>query len=573
MSASNYHLSSSAIKRLEESSASLVVAIKSHLSMCQTLAADLLRDGAKPEEVAASIDSTLEPAYTAMSHHLDEVRYTIKRTRNEFTSPVFRFPPEVMSKIFENAVFDPRDSKTSNLLPISQHIWVIYRRLHELFGVCSTWRNIILSTGVLWSIIPIEEDMPTPRSDLFELRLKRAGENKLYLAVALDSSPAVDLSNFLIPHYNRFHAISISANDEATITSTLNMLLRQKNHRSLSQLSIQLESWSGRMYNDNETTSACVVPDKSLETSFKDLIGELTVFRISRITFHWDTMSFSTRLVELRIDHAKLGTDDMLVQFMQALSSASELRDLKILCVETHHPNHAASDTVTPLPVTFPKLQSLYIQDVYFNTLKTLLSMVTPGSHHLTLDVTDATLTHADLQVDHNNGDLPNLLLNCINITDLYTILRLNPVHTLMVWGGSGSDEPWLSGSAFLGLLEAMPTLETLKMHHWHFDEGIQTDLNRRTHPQLPQLKNLHLTSVSISNPNILRDMMATHPLRQVVLGGTIVHAHTGGPSDYHEPLQESSLVQWLEGNVPDFCLVDSAYFPPGFILDEWRQW
>ncbi|KDN39041.1 hypothetical protein RSAG8_09077, partial [Rhizoctonia solani AG-8 WAC10335] len=80
-----------------------------------------------------------------------------------------------------------------------------------------------------------------------------------------------------------------------------------------------------------------------------------------------------------------LGYDDKIAPFVRALSSTPNLRDLKIISVSTlHHPITNLNKTSSPL-ITFPSLESLLLQDLYLNTLESLLPIIAPGSYRLGL--------------------------------------------------------------------------------------------------------------------------------------------------------------------------------------------
>ena len=74
--------------------------------------------------------------------------------------------------------------------------------------------------------------------------------------------------------------------------------------------------------------------------------------------------------------------------------------------------------------------------------------------------------------------------------------------------------------------------------------------------------------------------MIATHPLRKVVLGGTsspiqIDQVDLRGIVGL-EPLQvDSPIVTWLRSSIPDLDLrlTKEDYSPPEFYGEEWRLW
>ncbi|KDN33126.1 hypothetical protein RSAG8_13783, partial [Rhizoctonia solani AG-8 WAC10335] len=173
-----------------------------------------------------------------------------------------------------------------------------------------------------------------------------------------------------------FRTVNLGGN-LATIRGGIERLL-QHDIRGLTELSIQLLDLPTDKLPENwEYIFPLNFPEKA---SFAKLTGGLQAFRVSGAPFHWDTMAFSTRLAEFRIDNLVLGHDTAIAPFLQVLSSASGLRDLKIISVITFRDSTPSHKIQPSPPVAFPNLQRLLLQDLYCNTLQSLILMIAPGS-------------------------------------------------------------------------------------------------------------------------------------------------------------------------------------------------
>lgn len=78
--------------------------------------------------------------------------------------------------------------------------------------------------------------------------------------------------------------------------------------------------------------------------SFAKLVGTLSTFCISGTYIYWNTIIFSSRLVELCISHIALSEGEPIYQLLYALNSASELRDLKIISLSTRRDSEVTFD-------------------------------------------------------------------------------------------------------------------------------------------------------------------------------------------------------------------------------------
>ncbi|KAG8739999.1 hypothetical protein FRC11_000446, partial [Ceratobasidium sp. 423] len=264
-----------------------------------------------------------------------------------------------------------------------------------------------------------------------------------------------------------------------------------------------------------------------LENYCDDWRDALVAFRINGAHVHWDGLTFSTKLVELRIEKVALGYDDTIVPLMRALASATGLRDLKIISVTIFRRLGASRNPALSSSVPFPALQSLLIEDLHLNTLEHLLPIITPGSHQLTLFLSPDSLEISVLPDEHEDDETEDS-----EITDFDGLCRLlehTSVDTLMLTGHM--DDVWLGISRLTKLLKSIPTTRTLKMHCWSFGKSLCKGLTQIPSEAVPMpaLRNIHFSTIDIHNPKSFRDMIASYPLRQIVLGGNVrIARHEG---------------------------------------------
>ncbi|CAE6408627.1 unnamed protein product [Rhizoctonia solani] len=533
------------IQQWEEAGASLVAAFKDYTDLCLGLGNSSLRGDAW-NDLVPRIDTTFGAVHTRISHYLDESTRALARTRNKFASPLFKLPQDVLLEIFLNVVFDRDDSDQFGRSSIEQDTWLIYHRLYDLIGVCSSWRDMIMANGTFWSVIPMVSSLPAEGERQSKLCLQRAGRSTLYLAANLGASMSSrNLAVVLAEHGSRFRTINISTHDVAAIRDAISKLLKYAQHGTLSELFLQLRAphvWIHGPPNESDYIDSHDHPLSSLMQS-------LTAFRVCCVQFHWDTISFSSRLSELHIEQVTLGYDDKIAPFVQSLASATGLRDLKIISVSTLRRSGTASDSTPLTPVVFPALQSLFIKNLYFNTLEQLLPAVAPGSHRLTLFPTLSSLEVNSIVDGYSTAGSGE-----IEYDGLRQLLEHTVVDTLMVTGGGSRGNEWLTRFELVGLLKSMPTLKTLKLEQWKFGSDLCKSLTRTNHSHasssslIPDLQALYLTSIEICDDKLFREMIVSHSLRQVVLGGFSqgVKAQRGSraPADPDTP-------QWRSARTP----------------------
>ncbi|CAE7066865.1 unnamed protein product [Rhizoctonia solani] len=578
MNVSNYS-PCPAINQWEKAGASLTSTLKNYSKLCQTLGHDSLSEGARPDDLATRISSALE-VHAALSRELIGCTTALQKARNKLVSPFFKLPEEIISTIFIDVVYDFNDPNAPDFVPPSEDIWLLYRRLYQLVGVCTSWKYIAMEETKLWSMILFDQNHPTQR----QVSLQRSGSSKLYLA-AFNPSPTISrkLINILTEYGHRFYAINFefNAGDNAVVRDLIATLVQGNTSSSLTELSIRAASAYYMTTRPPEPSDYIIPHDHPQSDSFKNILQNLTTFRTSGALIHWDNLAFSTRLVELWINKLVLGYDEKVIPFIQTLSSASNLRNLTIISVLTFHSSVSVPSmgTASAQHVQFPHLQSLFIQDIYFNTLRLLLPTIAPGSHRLTFFLSPKNLRFNRVEdVDSDDDELEDLA--DVDFTVLCKILEFIRIDTLIISGFNGFGvDVWLTGTMIYQLLKVIPTLKTLKLDYWIFNQDLWENIrplwtiqdNSNETPVLA-LENLYLTAATIPDIQGFQEMVINQSLRRVVLGGA-AHRVDRTVSSSGRFQEGSSLVKWLREHVKEVRVVHMIDRLDEVYSDSWRLW
>ncbi|KAJ1304404.1 hypothetical protein OPQ81_005553 [Rhizoctonia solani] len=547
-----------AIREWKEAGAELSNSLSKYLDLCSSLKTTSLQEGVRALDLANRVDSVLRTLHAKLDQQLALSRAALSRTRNELISPLHHLPEELLSEIFMNIVFgddvweDPDGfgpcSMEGSLSAMRQHL---YRLLH----VCSTWRNVILARDIFWSTVGTYRVWASSHGSFLSrtnvnLHIRKSEGVNLHLVVALPLAEDFELDG-LREHASQFRTINIESEYNGPSSSVKNVIdIFLKNRpSSLSELSIS--------HVTSESYATHILPEEmhivhynsSDWVSFLAIVKSLSVLRIKGATLSWRHMAFSNRLVELRLQTITIGHDSEFAVFLGVLSSAPELRDIKLISVVT------LSDQATPwrtIPgqqhVILPKLKSLLLEDLYFNTLESLFRWLVLGSCQLTLYLTD----HSRETASSNSEPEP------VDIENLYSLLRTITVATLVL------SESQLLRNMLHGLLESMPTLKNLKMHLWECDP-IGRDALKWPGPQatwseladgvsFPKLEQLYLSSLRMGDDNdeVLKEVVASHSIQKMVLGD-LIYREEGGVIVHKRLDGNEAICVWLRSNVPDF--------------------
>ncbi|CAE6437563.1 unnamed protein product, partial [Rhizoctonia solani] len=552
----------------EDASSSLATGLEMYLDLCLSLETKYPRV-ASTSNLVDRIDSKLTGLYSNMEQQLFRSRGALARTRNRLASPLYRFPEEILSQIFMEVIHDHHPT-SEGIAPLSMedHLTYTYRGLHTLIRVCSVWKNVALRRAALWSTIPILNSAfgSSTGYQMYQetkLSLQRAVGAGLHFAGVLGVGD-YRKTGLLVDYIPRFQTINIKSQYLRSIHDFLEMVLNSGIPSSLQELSIN------HVHHINCKRSESLPHDIDYlsfhgchhRPTFNQLIRSVSVLRVSGIPFHWETINFSARLVELRVQEVTLGYESELNHFLKAVASATQLRELTIISLSAF-PDPLDSDIPSPVSVELPNLQSLYIQDLYFNVLDRILTNINPGSHRLTLYLTEKSLCTGNLEAGSFEEDE-------VDPSDLCELLGNTPIDTLMLYGHCG--EHWVEGPVLRQILSSIPKLKTLKMSHWDFDTECLDALERRPREPFPRLQNLHITGTKIYDIDGLKNVISSHPIRNLDIGASIWKGDMFMQVwDRLEP--GSDLANWLKSQVRNVRLRKFSYEAPEFLTATWQLW
>ncbi|KDN46728.1 hypothetical protein RSAG8_04108, partial [Rhizoctonia solani AG-8 WAC10335] len=306
----------------------------------------------------------------------------------------------------------------------------------------------------------------------------------------------------------------------------------------------------------------------------------------------WDQIKLSNQLVELRLQSVNFCGNSQLLDFLQALNSAPELRNLKIISVLVFPESSPGPPPVSrSVKCPVPKLQTLLLKDLDYSALQILQGSLTPGPYHTTLCLTEK-ITYI-----HEPREEPTI----VDFKDLCKVLKRISVDKLVLCGEWEEKKAWLDHTGLRSLLQSLPTVKTLIMSYWKFHkdgpyraaQSSSISAHREnTHHELLEIPQGGLacsrtTSIrrkGIQESNyaqmldveVLRSVVPSHKLQEMSLSGCVAPAHknnsdtedmdTDGSNsaddfkdsiDWHCFESKDKVVKWLKTQVARFYLED----------------
>ncbi|KAG8727367.1 hypothetical protein FRC11_013371 [Ceratobasidium sp. 423] len=530
---------SAKIRQWEEAGASFADALLRYMDLSTLIGSQKLESKKSSDDLLARIDSSLLFLRTTLDLQIDQLRITLAKPRNRVGCPIYCFPEEILLQIFTHVLYatdEPNSASTSIKLGMPNRVRTVYRRLHNLLAVCAAWRNLGISHGTFWTIIPIFDPGLNDKILLStELSLQRSSGRDLRLAVFLSHLPkSQDQLKLLKSHIHRLRAINLSSDISSVIHTIFYMLLDHGSAESISKLPLHCTAQRQKVLKPPKAKDYLSPSDYPLQTQFGQLMELLSALRIMNVP-----------PVEFRIDHDIFGSLAEATHFLQALSSAPELRDLKIIAVVTMLGEGETAGLLPDVRISLPNLHPLYLEGLPFTDLNISLNALIP-----------------------------------IEIEQICTMLSRLPIDKLILKGHKATYFWTPESTAVLNsLLRLMPTLKTLvlKFHTLTHEmlnalkppQGSQSD---DQNDQFPKLENLEFRHARISGggPELREFMEAqAHPIRRLVLGG-ILQRSSGTPRSIQEG---DEIVVWLKDNVPGFCLVRDRPGVPETEGNLWPLW
>ncbi|CAE6387746.1 unnamed protein product [Rhizoctonia solani] len=478
----------------------------------------------------------------------------IQSSRQAWTDgcPISCLPEEILADIFVRRVY--RRCKGYAPSFMIRRIGAIYRRVYTLISVCVTWRRIGLACPNLWLVVPIIDPQRIPRVPSNKLILQRAGSRNLHLAISVNNPSFEELEN-LAGHWHRFSVINLwsESTTGGEISQVLEKILECSPPGSISRMSLRKP--------DRNFASHLNVGTGS-DLPIAEFAGSLSALRTSGIPFHWGRITFSHRLVQLRIDQIVANNDSELRGFFTALSSACELKELKL--IEILFDPRILDRTVPLEVVSLPKLEFLYVERGRFNVIDFILSHIARGTYHITLNLDpDIAYRHPYL------GEQADL-------EAFYAFLRSVPVHKLILNGHGGSL--WEFGTGLQRTLEATPGLKTLVLNYFILTPellaGLQrstaseVSMNRDTFPRLTRIEfqvGLVMSLIELK-PNF-KAIFESHRVQTMVLGVKFMLERMDGKHLAHD-----ELLKWMKRHVSHLKIIGPPFWAPEH-RDPWQLW
>ncbi|CAE6480502.1 unnamed protein product [Rhizoctonia solani] len=529
-------------------------------------------------DLASRVEAALATPYPEFDEQVILLRVTLARTYNTLVPPLHRLPEEILLEIFMNVVFGGYVWKYPDG---SGPCWIEYTLtamqlyLQSLLQVCSMWRNLLVVRDVFWSTVGTyhlkTHDGSHEKYVHLPIRGTKEANLHLVLALPLPTNFALDT---LREHASQFRTINISARANAQTSPIRDIIDIFLNNTPsfLSELSISRRAGS-YTYSDFELSEDNHIRrDSSDWNRLLEITSSLSVLRITGVALSWRYMTLPNRLVELQLRRITLGNDSQFPEFINALSSAPELRDLKLISIVTSGDGAPLGVLQERQRITLPKLESLLLEDIYFSTLGLLSQWLIDSTCRLSLNT---TLSHAVASTH------PYLIgIERVAIERLCEALKLLVVDTLVVSKGNSICLPYLDR-----VLPLMPALKTLKLQS---DKFGPTEWDRLKPPSLPaagsesneqlspKLEQLYLPSPYFLledevNFEGLKDLVASHPLQKLVLGNLVRTRYNLASSRRLE--ETDDICVWLRSHVPDFRLVEHEISAPEFHSDVWQLW
>ncbi|KAL5637361.1 hypothetical protein ACGC1H_001115 [Rhizoctonia solani] len=552
------------IRQWEEAGAALANTVSTYLELCLSLGKLSLSPQAMPrEDLASRIDSILEPGaqHTALVTQLAQCQSVLSRTRNRLVSPVYSLPELVLSKIFSHVVYDcdPVDYDG-----VEWQVQTFYRRLYTLLGVCTIWRDFGISMVTFWSIVPvIRESKLLVSRQTVSLGLSRSHTAPLDLVIVVPGFTPQDILRSVAHHTSRIRSIHIASDTVLTVQNIIRRLTEFDELGVLSELSLCVTDLLCIGRTGNSVYTRFLTENHGL----LKLTQSLTRVSLYGASFIWREVRFSIKLVELRLQQVVFGSSSHVHEFVQAISSALELRYLTLISLTSFldpGPETGARPTVS-----LPKLQSLVLEDLYHNPLSIMLNSIEPGSHKLTIYLTDKCLLNAmSTGVDH---------VAPVNDNVLYSLLQKTPVDTLIL-GGHYSGE-LIEPDRIFHIFNASKTVKTLEIEGCIIDTDFCFSLKVPPGAHTPSLTGHHfpvipqwrITKARVVNPESFKELVLSHRVHTMVLEGARDHS-SNNPEEWRPLKSQDEIIEWLSQNIPHFRFEPPRSLPSRFESRAWQR-
>ncbi|KAH7325467.1 hypothetical protein B0J17DRAFT_681479 [Rhizoctonia solani] len=502
--------------------------------------------------------------YTHLTEQLARSRAYMAKARNKLAAITYRLPDEIIAAIFS---FSMGGDPSQEELPLKDGIRSIYRRLYTLFAVCSNWLRIGLSTGALWSLIPVlEYESKGSRYSGIYLGLERFTSTNLYLAGDLSGQLDNDFLTSITHFGSRFRSLNLCGETYDTLKDTVACILRQATPGHLTDFSVCYR----RCY-PTPQPKYLFPPDSFEHIILMGVAVLLNTLRLSGFGLDWSTLRF-TGLVQLRFQATQFKDASVMNAFLFAIASAPALHTLEMIDVYSA-PIWLPNEQPTPR-VSLPSLRTLYLQDLDEEILLPVVHSIAPGPYQTILSFISGD---GFVIRNHPEGE---------SYYGWLSALRDSKIDTLMIFGG------WTLGYELNSILGALPSIQSLYIGDYYLDEEMLRALVRPIefdtysgNFNFPKIRVLYFWDCTffLSDGSTLysfKEVVTSHGIQELGLGGKMAFSECISPQPvrFDDPdgdYYTAPIKKWLTDNVPKFKLINSPNELPGygFQADVWKLW
>ncbi|CAE7229964.1 unnamed protein product [Rhizoctonia solani] len=556
---------SSALLKWENAGKKLATALSAYLQSCASLETLSTTQSVDYSDMPNRIQISLETLHPKLFDELSQSQVILARMNNKMSSRFNSLPNEILAEIFLDVVYNPGPDE-ARFPEMVDSIRRILGRLHCLLAVCSTWRNVAMDLGDLWTVIPVTDSRSSfPALEALSLGLQRArpsGERHLHLAAVLRDNgydPSTLFNGIIL---SRLTTVNIEARSKRATSSVCSLLRRLLGSRPapISEMSIHqyrdpeekppLRSLTDDQYFDFHMS-------QGEDMVFRDLMESLTVLRLKNVNLRWETITFSSRLVDLRLQSMVLGEHFILDDLPGVLQSAPELRNLEFISLIALPPTW---DHPFPTAVTLPKLQTLLLADLFLNIFYYLRGSIAHGAYQTKVGLTRRNWTSLDSGLDTDGWDEEEPL----NV-DIRSVLRSSRIDTLIL-NQDNRELQWTNKETLSLILGSAPTLRSLAIIGSNWDmESIRAIERPTSDESFPHLDELYILDSYIEDADHLADVAASHLLRVLAVDGPNSLISTN--------VNHEDIIQRLGHVVPDLRFVGGSEQLDELNYQSWRLW
>ncbi|CAE6496513.1 unnamed protein product [Rhizoctonia solani] len=550
------------IQQWEDASAQVAKSLDAYLETCLALNSYPLLDSSSKSHLVSRIDKHRGSHSRQVITKLQDIGISLARTRNNLAARLHTFPHELIVEILIHHLKDNEldvDQTSKGYGMMKGQVLLFYSRLGVLQRVCKNWRDLILSTGRFWTLIPAV----TSRRDLplsYHRKVRSRWAKGFNLDVALhhictNSEAQLPTVRNTFQSWSQVRSLNICTTIRELVQASLEAAASDKKPLPVSELSL--------CFAKPETRGTSSWHCKELNGILPFLKDSLTALRVEGLNFTLDPDLWFSRLTVLRIQQVRLLDPTGVQDLLSAIDSAPFLRVLEIVSV---------SSVATPFPdsidytvkftpknmIILPYLEVLYLEDLYLDLANILIHSIDSDSRRLTLNVTDK-IFHVQRGKCEAGVGPSHTVFHDVNIEAL--VLRYYAITV----------------SEALELRLSMNKLQELHLDGWGYKSSrnapwamfIPSSV-KSSRPSIPIPPKLYITQAAFKDLTELVSIVKNQHIQHLILGGV-----TKDPTrNKSEPIKATNeVVTWLSSAVPSFSLIPHTKPSAEISHRMWRLW